>query len=42
MLLKEDCPIRILVADDHPIVRCGLRHILGGFSDMAIASEALT
>jgi two-component system, NarL family, invasion response regulator UvrY len=40
MLLKEDCPIRILVADDHPIVRCGLRHILGGFSDMAIAGEA--
>jgi two-component system invasion response regulator UvrY len=34
--------IRIVVADDHPIVRAGLREIIGRETDMTIASEAQT
>jgi DNA-binding NarL/FixJ family response regulator len=33
--------IKILIADDHPIVRQGLRHILSGIPDMAVAGEAV-
>ena len=33
--------IKILIADDHPIVRQGLRQILGDISDMEIAGEAV-
>ena len=32
--------IRILIADDHPIVREGLKQILAETSDMAVAGEA--
>ncbi|MBI4495929.1 MAG: response regulator transcription factor [Deltaproteobacteria bacterium] len=32
--------IKILIADDHPIVRQGLKHILAEESDMAIEGEA--
>ena len=33
--------IKILIADDHPIVRQGLRQILADISDMEIAGEAV-
>ncbi|RMF48574.1 MAG: DNA-binding response regulator [Anaerolineae bacterium] len=33
-------PIRVLIADDHPIVRQGIRSLLEQFSDIEIAGEA--
>lgn len=33
--------IKVLIADDHPIVRQGLRQILSGVSDMTVAGEAV-
>ena len=33
--------IRVLIADDHTIVREGLKHIIGGCSDMTLVGEAL-
>jgi len=33
--------IKVLIADDHPIVRQGLRQILAGTSDMGVAGEAV-
>ncbi len=36
----EDERIRIMVVDDHPVVRRGLRHLLGTCSDMEIVAEA--
>ena len=35
-------PIRILIVDDHPIVRDGLRAILSTQSDFSVAGEAAT
>ncbi|MCZ6624105.1 MAG: response regulator transcription factor [Deltaproteobacteria bacterium] len=34
--------IKILIADDHPVVRRGLRQILGEESDMTVLGEATT
>ncbi|RLK53624.1 response regulator [Actinokineospora cianjurensis] len=34
--------IRVLVADDHPIVRSGLRAVLGGEPDLVVAVEVAT
>jgi len=33
-------PIRLLIADDHSVVRHGLRSLLGGHPDLEIAGEA--
>jgi len=33
-------PIRILIADDHPVVRDGLRGMLGAESDLQVVGEA--
>ena len=33
--------IKVLIADDHPIVRQGLRQIFSGVSDMKVAGEAV-
>ncbi|CAA9559113.1 Two-component transcriptional response regulator, LuxR family [uncultured Synechococcales cyanobacterium] len=38
-MLKEN-PIRILIADDHPILRKGLRSLIEREADMAVVSEA--
>ncbi|MEU1071986.1 MULTISPECIES: response regulator transcription factor [unclassified Streptomyces] len=35
-------PIRLLLADDHPIVRAGLRAVLGTEPDFTVAGEAAT
>jgi DNA-binding NarL/FixJ family response regulator len=36
----EPSPIRILVADDHPIVCEGIVNLVGGQSDMRVIGEA--
>lgn len=33
-------PIRVLIADDHPMFRFGLKALIGATSDMAVAGEA--
>jgi len=33
-------PIRILIADDHPVVRSGIRAVLGAESDLEVIGEA--
>lgn len=33
-------PIRVLLADDHPVVRKGLRYCLGQFEEVAVIGEA--
>ena len=35
-------PVRVLLADDHAIVREGLRMILGGHRDLEVVGEAAT
>lgn len=35
-------PTRILVADDHPIVRLGIRQMLGNEPDLTVCAEAAT
>ena len=35
-------PIRVLVADDHPIVRTGIRHVLESETDFVVVGEAGT
>ena len=35
-------PLRVLIADDHPLFRSGLRALLGAVPDMAVAGEATT
>lgn len=32
--------IRVVIADDHPVVRCGLRHILDSTPDIVVTAEA--
>jgi DNA-binding NarL/FixJ family response regulator len=35
-------PIRIVIADDHPLFRTGLRALLGSVTDMEVVGEATT
>jgi DNA-binding NarL/FixJ family response regulator len=37
---SADPPISILIADDHPVVRSGLRGMLSGEPDLTVAGEA--
>ncbi len=37
---RTDSPSRILVVDDHPIMRCALRRMLGAQGDLAVVGEA--
>jgi len=39
---KSDRPARVLVVDDHPIVRRGLAHLLEGVDDLEVGGEAET
>jgi DNA-binding NarL/FixJ family response regulator len=38
----NESPLRILIADDHPLVRRGLRSVLDAVPDFTIAGEAAT
>ena len=34
-------PIRILIADDHGVIRAGLRALLSGFPELEVVGEAM-
>lgn len=36
----DSSPIRVLIVDDHPVVRAGLSGILGGEADLLVVGEA--
>ena len=40
--MQRTKPIRIVIADDHPIVRAGLRQIISLEPDMTVVGEADT
>jgi len=40
LTVEDDTMIRIIIADDHPIVREGLKQILAGAHDMEVVAEA--
>ncbi len=39
-MTREPLPIRLLIVDDHPVVRQGLRSLLGAHPDLDIVAEA--
>ncbi len=40
MHTSEDKPIKVMIVDDHPIVRSGLKAMLLAIDDMEVAGEA--
>ena len=36
------CPIRVVLADDHPVVRSGIRNLLERAVDITVVGEAAT
>lgn len=40
MAFASPQPIRIMIVDDHPVVRHGLRSLLAGYPDMQVIGEA--
>ncbi|MFF9131054.1 response regulator [Streptomyces sp. NPDC014806] len=40
--MSDDAPIRLLLADDHPVVRAGLRAVLETEPGLAVLAEAAT
>lgn len=40
--MPSPSPIQILIADDHDVVRAGLRALIGRYHDLAIVGEATT
>ena len=38
--MSEAKPVRVLLADDQPLLRTGFRMVLGGESDLDIVGEA--
>lgn len=41
-VMEMDCVRRVLIVDDHPVVRQGLRHLLEQVDDLAVCGEAET
>ena len=37
---RRDVPIRVIIADDHPVVRIGVRNVLAAHGHFAVVSEA--
>ena len=38
--MKSRAPIRVVIVDDHPVVRDGLTRIVSSESDMTVVGEA--
>ncbi len=37
---RRDMPVRVIIADDHPVVRIGVRNVLGAHGRFAVVGEA--